>query len=253
VQYITERPVELAALCVAGLAHLQKMEINGGTMSLSTDPTASENLAFSYGAIPAVSESVSGISMPDPTHLCSLELAPFHPRGIEDFLDDARAMAEFHNLRTLRWTFPDTDFTRIHACIAPFPAVCELIVHLNGSCRADAIPPAPLAPHLESFRGPSALLPLVLAGLAPEELTVTQRSAADVLEALRTAMHLDFVTSLSMGVKLHADIQHGAVLQDILGLCPSLTRLTLDVSSDANEGDDLDAVTVCGSCRVLPI
>lgn len=252
-QYITERPVDLAALRVAGLAHLQKMEINGGTMSLSTDPTASENLAFSYGAIPAVSESVSGISMPDPTHLCSLELAPFHPRGIADFLDDARAMAEFHNLRTLRWTFPDTDFTRIHACIAPFPAVCELIVHLNGSCRADAIPPAPLPPHLESFRGPSALLPLVLAGLAPEELTVTQRSAADVLEALRTAMHLDFVTSLSMGVKLHADIQHGVVPQDILGLCPSLTRLTLDVSSDANEGDDLDAATVCGSCRVLPI
>ncbi|KAJ7358424.1 hypothetical protein DFH08DRAFT_932497 [Mycena albidolilacea] len=217
------RPVELVAL--------QNGDQRRYTVALHrSNCPATQNPYFSYGAIPAVSESVSGICMLDPTHLRSLELAPFHPRGIEDFLDDARAMAEFRNLRTLRLTFPDTDFTRIHACIAPFPAVRELIVYLNGSCRADAILPAPLAPHLESFWGPSALLPLVLAGSAPEELTVTQGSAADVLEALQTAMHLDFVKSLSMG--------------DILGLCPSLTRLTLDVLSDANEGDDLDAVTL---------
>jgi hypothetical protein len=180
--------------------------------------------------------------MLDPTRLCSLDLAPFRPRGIGHFLDDAGAMAAFRNLRTLPSTFPDTDFTRIHACIAPFPAVCELIFYLKGSCLADAISPAPLAPHLESYRGPAALLPLVPAGSAPEALTVTQGSAADALEALRAAMRPDFVTSLSMGVWLHSHIiRHGTLLEHIVGLYLRLARLTLDGS---NYGEDFDAATV---------
>jgi hypothetical protein len=167
--------------------------------------------------------------MLDPTRLCSLDLAPFRPRGIGHFLDDAGAMAAFRNLHTLPSTFPDTDFTRIHACIAPFPAVCELIFYLNGSCLADAISPAPLAPHLESYRGPAALLPLVPAGSAPE--------------ALRVAMRPDFVTSLSMGVWLHSHIiRHGTLLEHIVSLCLRLARLTLDGS---NYGEDFDAATVC--------
>ncbi|KAF7355906.1 L-aminoadipate-semialdehyde dehydrogenase [Mycena venus] len=238
------RRVDLLALRVQGLAHLQRLEINAGRLSPPRNPTAAMTLSiahFSYTEMPELVVSNSPyLTMLDPARLYSLELSPFHPRALDNFLGDGSAIVMFHKLRTLRLTFRNTDFTRVHASIAHFPAVRELVVHINGSCLPDTIPTTPLVRHLESYKGPAVLLPLILAGSAPEELVVTQGSAAEVLEGLRTATHPDFVTSLSMGVKLHADIRQSTVLQDIFSLCPSLTRLALEVSSDGGRRSDDD-------------
>jgi hypothetical protein len=188
--------------------------------------------------------------MLDPVRLRSLELSPFHPFGLENFLGDGSTMSVFYNLRTLRLTLRSTAFTRVHASVAPFPAIRELIVHVNGACRADAIPTTSLASHLERYRGPAVLLPLVLACSGPEELIVTHGTAAEVLEALQTARHPDFITALSMRVKLYTDVRTSTVLQDILVLCPCLSRLTLEISSDGgiptdSEGLELPSVRNC--------
>ncbi|KAJ6540826.1 hypothetical protein DFH09DRAFT_63722 [Mycena vulgaris] len=143
-------------------------------------------------------------------------------------------MAACTNLHTLRLSFVDTDFTRLHACVAPFTALRALIVAVSGECRANGIPSTPLAPRLKFYRGPVALLPLVLTGAEPEGLDITHGSAGAVLDALRTAGCPEWITLLSIGVKLHTDVVSGAVLHPLLALCPRLAHLTLVIS--ANEG-----------------
>ncbi|KAF8193955.1 hypothetical protein K438DRAFT_1969246 [Mycena galopus ATCC 62051] len=257
------RPLELTGLRVAELVHLQRIEINAGRLTPPHDPPAPrlEIAHFSYTDMPNLPlYRPPCISMLDPARLCSLELSPLHPRSFEHFFGDGSPLALFHNLATLKITFRNTDFTSIHAAIAPFPAIRALIVHVDGSCRADAVPAALLAPHLDSYRGPAVLLPLVLAASAPEELAIMPQGnggAADVLRALQTAMHPDFITSLSMGVNLYADMLESDVLQDILDLCPSLARLALEVSwdgipvpiNDGGEVFDVAAVSRSGFLR----
>ncbi|KAF7369848.1 L-aminoadipate-semialdehyde dehydrogenase [Mycena sanguinolenta] len=233
--------VEFTGLRVEGLADLQSIKINAGILAPPHDPGEPrlEIRHFAYTEIPFLPLSRPPcISLLDPTRLHSLELSYFHPHGLEHFLGDASTIAPFHNLRTLHISFRDTDLTHIHAAISPFPSVCELTVHIHGSCSAEVVPTTPLAPHLESYKGPAVLLPLVMADSAPDKLVITKGSTTQVLEALRAAMHPEFVTSLSMGVKLNTDIRQGDVLQDIFRLCPNLSRTSLEVSSD-----DLPVVT----------
>ncbi|KAJ7358441.1 hypothetical protein DFH08DRAFT_802270 [Mycena albidolilacea] len=156
VQYIVPPIGGAGRSRVAGLAHLQKLEINGGKPSSSTDPAVPllKIPHFSYGA--------------------NARLACPLPRSLR---------AE---------------------CLPQRLVSCGRDI----SCAAGA--------HLESYRGPAALLPLVPAGSAPEALTVTQGSAANALEALRAAMRPHFVTSLSKGVWLYSRIiRHGALLEHI--------------------------------------
>ncbi|KAJ6494283.1 hypothetical protein C8R45DRAFT_1135013 [Mycena sanguinolenta] len=255
--------VDFTGLRVEELADLQGIRINAGILASPHDPgePTLKIRHFAYTEIPHLPLSRPPcISLLDPTRLCSLELSYFHPHGLEHFLGDSIAMAPFHNLRTLYITFRDTDLMHIHAAIAPFPRVRELIVHINGSCSTEVVPTTPLAPHLESYRGPAVLLPLVLADSAPDKLIITQGSATQVLEALRAAMHPEFVTSLSIGVKLDPDIRQSNVLQDIFRLCPNLSRTTLEISSDGIPVTTYEGVTipqilveVCMSLKALEI
>ncbi|KAJ7174116.1 hypothetical protein C8R43DRAFT_1119489 [Mycena crocata] len=145
-------------------------------------------------------------------------------------------MQTFHNLHTLRTTYlGNIDLSRIHACIAPFPATRALRLDITGSYSADALSPTPqtVLSHLERYNGPAEFLPLVFAGAAaPEELAITRGSTADILDALRAAEHPASLLKLSLGFRLHADVLNHALLLDLLGLCLRLAHLTLAISSD---------------------
>ncbi|KAJ7669590.1 hypothetical protein B0H17DRAFT_1086691 [Mycena rosella] len=152
-------------------------------------------------------------------------------------------MAACHALHTLKLSLVDTDFTRLHTSIMPFPALRVLNVEITGTCRADAVPATPLAPELTFYRGPAVILPLVLSGAQPEGLIITKGRAAEVLDALRTAAHPQWGTMLSMRVALR-DVLNGAVLRELLGLCPHLAHLTLEISSDDDGQSGPPAATV---------
>jgi hypothetical protein len=99
-------------------------------------------------------------------------------------------MASSHSLHTLSISFAHTDFARIHADIAPFPAI-ENLVSLTQSCEEDiyAVPDTPLAPHLCRYKGAASLLPLVLRGSQPSHLSATRGSAAELLSTLLWTVH----------------------------------------------------------------
>ncbi|KAJ7028922.1 hypothetical protein C8F04DRAFT_1117883 [Mycena alexandri] len=210
---------------------------------------------FAYTGIPRLSTfpPSSCLALLDPDYLTSLELSASwnDTRDITHFLGDKGILAAFHKLHRLNITFSnalrsgpiDVVLTTLHACIAPFPAIRELTVKVTGSCRVDAMPRTALAPHLDRYKGPTLLLPVILAHSALEEVTVTVGGAREVLEALQMATHPEFIISLSIRVGLHQDILHSARLSDILGLCPRVVQLTLEVSS-ATEDPGLDSTTV---------
>lgn len=160
--------VELPALRVENLSHLETLQIHGPRLSWPNRPTAFgirvPNFSYTEVGIPADESRLSCFAMLNPTALRCLELSAGRGRGLEHFLGDKAAIAACRNLHTLRIAFKDTDFTRIHACIAPFPALRELTVELKGTFRADAMPSTPLAPLLDRYKGPVELLPLVLGG-----------------------------------------------------------------------------------------
>ncbi|KAJ6528622.1 hypothetical protein DFH09DRAFT_1094313 [Mycena vulgaris] len=211
---------------IADLSQLKTLHLHGGYLALSADsgpPHPKLKIAhFAYTDLRAACASC--FALLDPAALCSLELSPGGPLAIESLLADKAALAACRNLHTLRITFAASAFTRIHACISVLPALCALIVVLTDGVRVDASPLRPLAPHLERYTGP--------AGAMPEELTVTRGSAAEMLQALRTAGRPEWLAALSLNVSLYADMLDGAVLRDILSLCPGLVRLMLDMSSD---------------------
>jgi hypothetical protein len=165
-----------------------------------------------------------------------------HPLGLAHFLADKATVASFHNLRALSITFAESDFNHIHASIASFPAIEDLILDLRQPCTpgpdsdsASLSTLTPLAPHLRRYKGPVALLPLVLRGSHPKHLTLTQRgsSATELLKTLlRTRCDTKSVSSLAIRVALHADICADPALLELLALFPRLTRLAIHVSSD---------------------
>ncbi|KAJ7453356.1 hypothetical protein B0H11DRAFT_279340 [Mycena galericulata] len=236
------RMVELPALRLEKLAHLVSVEMHGHRLSWAKEATVGtiQVPKFSYTDIGVPADSrPSCLAILNPSTLRFLELSAGSARGLEHFLGDTVAMAACHNLRTLKITFKDTDLARIHACIAPFPAIRELIVDIKGTCHAEVTPSTPLAPLLDHYKGPVELLPLVLNGAEPASLVVSRApgSVAAVLDALRTPIaRPDWITSLRLGVELYADIVDGAILRNILVICPRLSNLTLDISSDVRVG-----------------
>ncbi|KAJ6533375.1 hypothetical protein DFH09DRAFT_1406481 [Mycena vulgaris] len=226
--------VELLALCLEGLSQLKTLRLHGGHLAqpADSDPPHPQLKITHFAYTDLRAARASCFAWLDPAALCSLELSPGGPFAIQSLLADKAALAACRNLHTLRITFAASAFTRIHACISAFPALRALTVALTDGVRVDASPLRPLAPHLERYTGPAALLPIVLARAVPEELAVTRGSAAEVLQALRTAERPEWLAALSLNVSLYADILDGAVLRDVLGLCPHLVRLTLDMGSD---------------------
>ncbi|KAJ7712623.1 hypothetical protein B0H16DRAFT_1743950 [Mycena metata] len=106
------------------------------------------------------------------------------------------------------------------------------------------MPRTALAPHLDCYKGPAVLLPLILWHSAPEQVTVTEGSAREALETLQLATHADFITSLSIRVDLHQDIVQSKTLSNILSLCPRVVQLTLEISS-ATKFPGLNSATLC--------
>jgi hypothetical protein len=229
---------------VENLQHLHKLHIHGGPLSCPNEPTSFKisinhfgytGIFLPHALLPDGPPHSSCLSLLNPETLRSLELGAGHSLGLEHLLEDTDTMASFHSLHTLSISFAHTDFPRIHAAIAPFPAIEDLIVSLKQSCEEDiyAVPDTPLAPHLCRYKGPAALLPLVLRGSQPSHLSVTRGSAAELLSALlRTVYHPKSITSLAIRVTLHADVCEGTVLHELLALFPHLTRLAVHVSSD---------------------
>ncbi|KAJ6458934.1 hypothetical protein C8R47DRAFT_143472 [Mycena vitilis] len=232
---------ELPALRVQNLQHLQRIHIQGGPLSRRADSTAFTLSVHHFGYtdiyLPKQSDEsprTSCLSMLDSSALRSMELSAGHSLGLEHFLADTSVMASFHNLRTLSIAFSKTDLARIHASIAPFPAIEDLVLELREGCEVDTpLPPTPLAPHLCRYKGPAALLPLVLPGAQPTHLVVTDGSAAQLLDTLVRMRHdLKSITSLAIRIKLHAEICEGTALLELLALFPRLARLAIHVSSD---------------------
>ncbi|KAJ6557662.1 hypothetical protein B0H19DRAFT_119507 [Mycena capillaripes] len=192
-------------------------------------------LHFFFSQLPGGGPRFSCLSMLDPATLRSLELGASHSLGLEHFLSDSDTVASFNSLRTLSISFSRTDLPRIHACIAPFPVIEDLIVDLIQTWEADTytVPPTPLAPQLNRYKSPAMLLPLVLPGSQPTQLTITRGSAAELLGTL-TRMIYDpkSITALAIRVVLHGDVCEGTTLLELLALIPCLTRLALHVSSD---------------------
>ncbi|KAJ7026623.1 hypothetical protein C8F04DRAFT_1399906 [Mycena alexandri] len=248
--FSTNLAVEVSALRIEGLTHLECIQIHSGQIQPSkTLATPGLKIAhFAYTGIPRLSTfpPSSCLALLDPDYLTSLELSASwnDTRDITHFLGDKGILAAFHKLHRLNITFSNVVLTTLHACIAPFPAIRELTVKVTGSCRVDAMPRTALAPHLDRYKGPTLLLPVILAHSALEEVTVTVGGARGVLEALQMATHPEFITSLSIRVDLHPDILHSARLSDILALCPRVVQLTLEVSS-ATEDPGLDFATLC--------
>ncbi|KAF7360067.1 hypothetical protein MVEN_00734800 [Mycena venus] len=243
---------ELPLLRVENLMRLRRLHIHGGELSRANEPTAFK-LSVSHFGYTAISvprsydgvERSSVLSLLDPATLSSLELgAGSDPGAPEHFLADKTIVASFHNLRTLSITFWEiTDFACVHAAIAPFPAIEDLIldtVHpckfVPGSLRSELVP---LVPLLRRYKGPIGLLPLVLPGSHPAQLTLMRGSSTDLLQALlRTRYDAESITALAIRVLLHADICEGTVLLELLALFPNLTRLAIYVSSDDAGGSD---------------
>jgi hypothetical protein len=235
---------ELPALRVENLQHLHKLHIHGGPLSCPNEPTSFKistnhfgytGIFLPHALLPDGPPHSSCLSLLNPETLRSLELGAGHSLGLEHLLEDTDTMASFHSLHTLSISFAHTDFPRIHAAIAPFPAIEDLIVSLKQSCEEDiyAVPDTPLAPHLCRYKGPAALLPLVLRGSQPSHLSVARGSAAELLSTLlRTIYDPKSITSLAIRVTLHADVCEGTVLLELLALFPHLTRLAVHVSSD---------------------
>ncbi|KAJ7479660.1 hypothetical protein FB451DRAFT_1448799 [Mycena latifolia] len=236
--------LELPMLRVEALQHLHKLHLHGARL---VRPAAALNFKplkvahFAYTDMhPLPSDLRSCLPMLDPSTLRTLELASDRVQssagpGPTDFLNDAQAMGACLSLHTLRLSLAHTDFTRLHAAVAPFPALRTLHIEIAGSCRADVLPPrTPMAPYLRTYRGPATLLPLVLPGAQPARLALTSGRAAEVRDALRGAGPecAAWLTSLEMSVVLHADVLDGRVLQELLALCPRLAYLALVVSSD---------------------
>ncbi|KAJ7660391.1 hypothetical protein DFH06DRAFT_1401961 [Mycena polygramma] len=216
----TGHRVELPALRVQNLQNLQKLHIHGGPLSRPADPTSFKLSVRHFG--------YTDIYVPN-----QLDGAG-HSLGLDHFLADTSTMASFHNLRTLSIVFLKTDFTHIHASIAPFPAIEDLILELRDVCEVETPPlPTPLAPHLCRYKGPAALLPLVLPGAQVTHFAITGGSAARLLDTLVRIRHdLKSITSLAIRVTLHAEICEGTVLLELLALFPRLARLAMHVSSD---------------------
>ncbi|KAJ7896636.1 hypothetical protein B0H14DRAFT_3853568 [Mycena olivaceomarginata] len=242
--------IELPALRVENLLHLQKLQIHGGPLSRPDEQPTSLKISvrhFGYTDIfiPYPGDGpprFSCLSLLDPDALRSLELGAGHPLGLAHFLADKPTMASFHNLRALSITFAESDFNHIHASISSFPAVEDLILDLRQPCTpgpdsdsASLSTLTPLAPHLRRYKGPVALLPLILRGSHPTHLTLTQRggSATELLQTLlRPRCDTKSVSSLAIRVALHADICADPALLELLALFPRLTRLAIHVSSD---------------------
>ncbi|KAJ7106280.1 hypothetical protein C8R44DRAFT_886158 [Mycena epipterygia] len=236
--------VELPALRIEKLAHLRKLQIHGGSLSRPASQTSFQLKIphFMYTDIfvprPQSNDEEphrSCLSMLDATTLHTLELVAGHSLGLEYFLEDKITMASFQKLYSLSITFTATDFLRIHACVAPFPAVRDLTLNLKESCNVDMMPQTPLAPHLCRYSGPTILLPLVLCGSQPELLSVTRGSASELLAILRRTVCPSSITSLAIRVKFHEDIRRGTVLLSLLTLFPFLKHLALHVSSDEDD------------------
>ncbi|KAJ7140784.1 hypothetical protein C8R44DRAFT_726501 [Mycena epipterygia] len=172
--------------------------------------------------------------MLDPTTLCSLELGAAGCFGIERFLKDS-VKSRFHHLHTLSLSFVDTDFHRIHACIAGFPAICDLSVTvrhvLMDETDADSAPRTPLAPHLQRYAGPIALLPSAFAGAAPTHLEPSWCAPAELVRTLRSTDVSPSVTSLSVAVRT-SDVVETEVLEDMLAIFPYLTHFSLVIWRD---------------------
>ncbi|KAJ7711884.1 hypothetical protein B0H16DRAFT_1479952 [Mycena metata] len=247
--FSTNLAVEFPALRIEALTRLECVQIHSGhiqaSKTLVTPRLRTTHFVYTGIPVPRLNQP-SSLTLLDPAHLTSLELSGSwnDARDIAHFLGDKDLLATFHKLRTLDITFSNVNLTTLHACISHFPAIRELTVKVTGSCQIDAMPATALAPHLDRYKGPAILLPVILAHSAPEEVSVTDGSAREVLEALQMATHPEFITSLSIRVGLHQDILRTAHLGDILGLCPRVIQLTLEVSS-ATENPGLDSATLC--------
>ncbi|KAJ6557655.1 hypothetical protein B0H19DRAFT_1261259 [Mycena capillaripes] len=254
-------PVELCALRVENLRHLRTLHIHGGPLSCPDKLTSFKISVQHFGYtdiflphLPSEGPHFSCLSMLDLAILRSLELGAGHSLGLEHFLSDSDTVASFNSLRTLSISFSRTDLPRIHACIAPFPAIEDLILDLIQTWEADTytVPPTPLAPQLNRYKGPAMLLPLVLPGSQPTQLTITRGSAAELLGTL-TRMIYDpkSITALAIRVVLHGDVCEGTTLLELLALFPCLTRLALNVSSDNAALETFDPHNTSHVCERL--
>ncbi|KAJ7436627.1 hypothetical protein FB451DRAFT_1570989 [Mycena latifolia] len=251
---------ELPALRLGALQYLQKVHIHGAQLRRRTalaDSTPLKVAHFVYTDMhQRAGDGPSALSMLDPRALRTLALAsdralygdgPGRFVGPENFLDDPDAMGACHALHTLRLSVVHTSFVSIHAAVTPFPALRTLHVEVQNKIRMDPSSPLPtaMAPDLQAYRGPAALLPLVLHGTQPARLALTSGRAAEVCNALRGAGPecAASLTSLELRLALHADVLDSAVLHELLALCPRLAQLALEVSSDG--GREIETQTLC--------
>jgi hypothetical protein len=265
--------VDVPVLVLANLQHLREVHIHGGLLCCPTVPAASIKLSVEYFSYTDMSLLLMGpgplgaatsyLSMLDPRTLRSLTLATGddhdvtlrgcrcetcnivrrHRIGLEHFNPDKKTMATFVNLHRLSISFAWTDRAEIHAAIAPFPALEELIVELTQDCTRWMTmpfdPPTPLSSRLRRFSGPAAILPLVLAldGAAHlTELSIPQDNIPDVLHALRSiAFDAGSITALALRVLLNTDVCERTLLRDVLAYFPCLTKLALHIWASKSE------------------
>ncbi|KAJ6527412.1 hypothetical protein B0H19DRAFT_1275225 [Mycena capillaripes] len=257
--------MELPALQLASMTHLQELYVHGGLLCRPMEPTPFKlNLHhFSYTNVSLLimgdgpqASSRSYLSMLNPETLCSLELATGddheitlrgchcpsctdarrHRAGLGEFVLDRITMASFYNLRTLSISFAWTNFADVHATISPFPSIENLILDITGSCLGqNIVPPTPMASLLRCYNGPAILLPLILHGSQLVQLAVKEGTIAEVLRTLHlTTYSANSITASAIRVTL-ADVRQSLALMALLALLPSLTRLALHVSSDKIE------------------
>ncbi|KAF7312983.1 hypothetical protein MKEN_00983000 [Mycena kentingensis (nom. inval.)] len=269
--HFSGRVVELYGLRLDNLKRLETLRILGGQLKpavrLPDYRLRVQHFVFNDnhpvwrlpGRPAAVDDAIpSRLSLLDPRTLRTLELSSSTP---EAFFS-AEDTGTFASLRTLRLTFlGGAALSHVRACLAPFPALRELSVHLDNGAFAsmanDLRPgdkPAPL-PCLDRYTGPAAVRPLFSALKAsPAEVIITSlpypARLAFVLTAFRvegarpdmiTTLHLCevFRSAELMGYSGPGAPETGraTVLEDIVAACPRLANLTLEFFTD--EGSTL--------------
>ncbi|KAJ7176595.1 hypothetical protein C8R46DRAFT_1076747 [Mycena filopes] len=130
--------VELPALRIERLAHLERLQIHGSQMQFPDSPATYRLQVphFAYTNIPRLNTlQRSALTLLDPACLRSLEVSAGwnDARDVAHFLGEKTALlSAFHRLHTLRITFRDVDLTVLLACIAPLPALRDLTVKVTG-------------------------------------------------------------------------------------------------------------------------
>ncbi|KAJ7481017.1 hypothetical protein B0H11DRAFT_1229835 [Mycena galericulata] len=222
---------------LGALPYLKRLHIHSNLVR-PTEPTSIKLKIdhFSFTSLPndLVENTQSYLSFIDPTTLRSLAIhassIPSVQLGIEGM-----AMPSFHNLHVLEISFFNVNFTELHACLSPFPAIRDLDLEVRGSCLQDGLPATALAPHLRRYTGPCVLVPVVLChttdlqeitiatagGFAPDLLLALQKSGGGVGKLME---------SLSMSIK-YGDLS-GSMLSEILAFFPRLVALTLHIYSE---------------------